>query len=139
MTATCQLFFLPSQASMFTHYRSGTLFRGKFSEIILIHPHNNLYIHMYIILKPTPSPLHFPCLISPPAIPGWDDLGKSNMTITRNLGDRRKYRSSRSNSLFVFHVFFFIIYSFIYHITHFTPDPTDSYGIGFQRPRFRLF
>lgn len=35
-----------------------------------------------------------------PAIAGYEDLGKSNMTITRNLGDRRKYRSNRSNPLF---------------------------------------
>jgi hypothetical protein len=47
-----------------------------------------------------PTALEFHKEISKLAITGYTDLGKSNITITRNLGDRRKYRSNRWNSLY---------------------------------------
>jgi len=73
-----------------------------------------------------PLPLNFPKRCPDWLLPktGYPDLGKSNMTITRNLGGCRKYRSNRSNSLyFSSHVSLFL------HFNKLLWYETNSYSI----------
>jgi hypothetical protein len=73
-----------------------------------------------------PLPLNFPKRCPDWLLPktGYPDLGKSNMTITRNLGGCTKYRSNRSNSLyFSSHVSLFL------HFNKLLWYETNSYSI----------